>query len=312
MTTPEDRLVMIEARLAELPLPDVSTAEEFTRREHLRFARVFGTAAPAFRTAVRLRFYGPGVSGHDLRGALAGEVIATFTESVKAAGARFKSASPDLLELYLSPTVAPGSTVLELYGSPRPTGDPALGDEIIDTPVDAALGELFGVLNGIDDSAPDGSAAEGGRIDGMLGKHLFALSSELLKGDVDLEIGWERPRGAVMRTNLTRDRSRRLRDVLDRDRIDTAHRTGRGELVSVSTEGRIGIRLAGTKRIVPILAADFDANVLRNLWAREVDAAWTETVVSHPQRDTRSVTNVLERIGPAAEPAFQPELHADL
>lgn len=308
MTTPEDRLAAIEAQLARLPLPDIATAEEFARREQVRFAHVFETSVPTFRTVVRLRFYGTGVRGHDLAGSLAGDVIAKFIESVKAAGARFRSATPDLLELFLSPNVAPGSTVLELFGAPRPATDPAMDSDIVDTPVDAALGELFNVLDRVDDVTPGDLDAEAGRIDGVLGKHLFALSSELLKGDVDLDIGWERPRGSIVRTNLTRERSRRLRDVLDRDRTVTTPRTGRGELVFVSTEGRIGLRLTGTKRVVMIAATNFGADALRDLWAREVDVAWSETVVSHPQRDTSSTTNTLVTIALATDPPNQMEL----
>lgn len=311
MATPDDeRLSELEARFEVLPLPDIASSEELARRERVRFAETFGMGVPTFRTSVMLRFYGTGVPGHDLRTSTAGGVITHFADAVRAAGAKFGDATPESLDLFLSPGVGEGSAVLELYGAPRPSASvPTLGGEILDTPVDAALAELFAVLNDVEArAAAPVAAADDVGVQGTLGRHLFALSDDLIRGDVDLDIGWQRPRGVVNRTSLTRARARLLRDLLDRERREVVHRVGRGELTYVSTEGRIGLRLFGQRRTLPLSAEGFGVDELRALWAREVEAIWTETTVSHPQRDTSSISNVLDSIRLAPPHGEQPAL----
>jgi hypothetical protein len=295
MATPEDRLRQISAALDSIDSPSIGSLEELSRHEAVRFARTFDVSRPAFRTSVQLRFHGQGVAGHDLRGSLAGSVVARFVDAVKAAGA-VQSLKPRDLELFLSPTVGQGSAILELYGAPRPDygGMTPLSDDIDDTPLDVALGRLFDVFESVDTSGPiDRSESP---VDGVLGKHLFSLSRDLLDGNVDLDLTWERPRGSVRTTELSRDKARHLRDLLDIESTERLPHRELGRLISISTDGQIGVRLTGRTKAIVISAADFNMEALRDLWAREVEVAWTEIVRSHPQREARSISHQLESI----------------
>lgn len=310
MATNEDRLRRLESFIEAADVPTIESETELLRQQSVRAARMFGDTMPIFRTRVALHFDGPAVEVHDLPGSLAGGLIAHFIAAVKAAGASFHHAAPSSLELYLSPSVAPGSTVLELFGAPRPESDTRVGlDEIVDTPVDQALGALFEVLGTVgDDAAPPTSEME---IDGVLGKQLFALSQSLIQGNLDLNVSWETPRGSVTRTDLPRTKARRLRDLLDREHTETTRNEAFGQLVFVSTDQRIGVREAGKKGMVELHADGFTEEDLRALWAKDVTVRWRQETVSHPQRDATKVTRSLESIQPGDVRSGQGELDTD-
>jgi hypothetical protein len=288
-TSDEERLAALEAAFATVKVAPIGSTEELARSEQARAARHFGFAQPGFRTSVQLRFSGEGVKGHDLNGSIAGSVIAGFTGSVDAAGTQLHLA-PGSTTLFLSPNVTPGSTALEMFSAPV-SGEERLDLEIDDTPVDQALDKLFAILGEVINAGADTAAMP--EIEGSLGKRLFALAKNLIDGDVDLDLAWTRPRGSSRVTNLSRVTARALRDHLDVDSTTSTERRDRGTLASVSTAGVIGFTPDNRKTAISIAAPDSDTEALRLLWARPVEVVWTETVVSHPQRDDKKVTNQL-------------------
>ncbi len=291
-TSDEERLAALEAAFATVEVTPVGSTEELARSEQARAARHFGFAQPGFRTSVQLRFSGEGVMGHDLNGSTAGSVIAGFTGSVDAAGTQLHLA-PGSTTLFLSPNVTPGSTVLEMFSAPL-SGEEKLDVEIDDTPVDKALEKLFSIIGDVINAGADPGAMP--EIDGPLGKRLFGLVKNLIDGDVGLDLAWTRPRGSSRAANLSRATARALRDHLDVDSTASTERRERGTLASVSTAGLIGFTPDNRKTPISIAAPDSDTEALRLLWATTVEVVWTETVVSHPQRDNKKVTNHLVSI----------------
>jgi len=285
----EQRLAELEKSFSRLPVSSIESSEELARSEITRAARHFGFAQPVFRTSVRLRFSGEGIKDHDLEGGLAGSIISGFSGALNAVAGQLKI-PPGSTDLYLSPVVAAGSTVLELFGRPLPPEE-KLDTEIDDTPVDAALGRLFDILNDVNESID--SPGQIAPIAGVLGKRLFSLVKNLLESDVDLDVSWTRPRGRTSSTSLHRSTSRALHRVLDTETVATAERRESGILASVSTSGVIGLTIDGKRNVISIVAPDFDTEFLRGLWAKRVEIAWLETVVSHPQREDKKVTHQL-------------------
>lgn len=293
----EQRLAGLEEAFAKAPIIPIGSTEELARVEQVRAAGHFGFAQPKFRTAVRLHFSGQGVEGHDLSGSLAGSIIAGFAETVNATGALLHM-PPGSTELFLSPVVTSGSTVLEMFGAPTENS----GSEIRDTPVDAALNRLFEILGSINDTkaAPTASIAP---IEGVLGKRLYSLVGNLLENDIDLDVDWTRPRGSTTSTSLSRAMARVLRDVLDVESIEITGRTEIGTLESVSTTGVIGFIIKGKKSTIRIAASQWDIELLRAAWAKQVELTWAETVTSHPRREEKKIKRELTSIREIAEPA---------
>lgn len=75
----------------------------------------------------------------------------------------------------------------------------------------------------------------------------------------------------------------------------------------MSTAGVIGFTPDNRKAPTSIAAPDSDTEALRLLWATTVEVVWTETVVSHPQRDNKKVTNHLVSIREAPSEDELPE-----
>lgn len=297
-TSSDDRLDRLAQQFDQMGGRSVESLEELARIEQARAARHFGFAEPGFRTSVKMRFSGDGVLGNDLNSAVAGGVVAEFTGVVGAAGAQLNLRPRDA-DLFLSPNVGAGSTVLELFGRTveRP---PRLDIDILDSPVDAAVERVFGVLTNANLAVA--RPADIAPIGGALGKRLFSLSKHLLDGDVDLGIAWTRPRGQTRTVDLSRATARVLRDFLDVEEVNERERIETGTLDSISTAGIIGFTPTGKRTPLPISAENFDLEEFRDLWAAEVEATWIDRTVTHPQRDTKSVTRVLVAIRRAAAP----------
>lgn len=306
MATSESREERLDrlARIQPKSRRNVRSAEELSRSESARAARHFGFAQPMFRTSVKLRFSGDGVSGHDLRSDTAGIVIGGISEVVEAA-AQDSKVPKDATKLFLSPTVLPGSTVLELFGPPvEPPAQEKLDTEIDDGPTDVALGRVFGLLDAMNlRSIGDAAEAELG-VSTSLGNKLFALSSNLIEAQVDLDLMWTRPRGTTRQAAFSRATAHGFRSLLDVERFSQISRTMIGVLTHISTDGTIGFAY-GDKRDkrVTLDAADIEAELLRSLWASEVSLSWIEISRSHPRRGVpsqieRTVTNVRPRTDP--------------
>ena len=285
----EQRLDELEKAFSQVAVTAVESAEELARAEMARASRHFGFAQPTFRTSVRLRFSGEGIKGHDLDGGLAGSVIAGFVGAVNATGSQLKI-PPRSTDLFLSPVVRPGSTILELFGAPAPALE-KLDTEIDDTPVDAALDLLFRVLDGVNTAVGDASTIA--PIEGVLGKRLFGLVKNLLENNVDLDVAWTRPRGHTTSTTVNRSTARALRGVLDTESVVSTERQESGVLTSISTSGQIGFTPRGRKVTIYIAAPNSDSEALRGLWAKDVEVTWVETVISHPQREEKKVKHEL-------------------
>jgi hypothetical protein len=285
----EQRLADLEKTFSQVQVSPVESAEELARSEMARAARHFGFNQPLFRTSVRLRFSGDGVRDHDLSSGLAGSVIAGFSGAVTAAASRLKL-PPGSSELYLSPVVAAGSTVLELFGAPLPPTE-KLDTEIDDTPVDKALAHLFAILN--DANRATESLSRMAPVEGVLGKRLFQLVNNLIENSVDLDVSWTRPRGRTNSTSLRRSASLALQRVLDTETVESSERRENGILVTISIAGVIGFTVDGKRGVIPISAPGYDMESLRDLWAKRVEMTWRETTISHPQREEKKIKHEL-------------------
>jgi hypothetical protein len=285
----EQRLADLENAFSQVQVSPVESAEELARSEMARAARHFGFAQPVFRTSIRLHFSGDGVRDHDLSSGLAGSVIAGFSGAVSAAASQLKI-PPGSSELYLSPVVAAGSTVLELFGAPLPPAD-KLDTEIDDTPVDKALAHLFVILN--DANKATQGLSHMAPVEGVLGKRLFQLVTNLIENSVDLGVSWTRPRGRTISTSLRRSASLTLQRVLDTETVESSERRESGILATISTAGVIGFTIDGRRSVISIAAPGYDAESLRDLWAKRVEMTWRETIISHPQREEKKITHEL-------------------
>lgn len=299
----DERLARYERRLAALPSPSISSAEELSRSEAARAARHFGFAQPVFRTSVKLRFSGDGLRGNDLRSTTAGAVIGGVSEVVDAA-AQEARIPRDATQLFLSPVVAPGSTVLELFGPPLPQSDQEkLDTEIDDGPTDAALARVFALLDTVNLKSIGSVAQSDLEVSARLGSKLFALSNELIEAQIDLGLVWTRPRGTRREADFSRSTAHGLRALLDTEMTDRVSRTEVGVLSYISTDGSIGFTYGDKRdrRINDIDASNVDAELLRSLWATEVTLSWIEETTSHPRRiatkTERTVTSVEPREG---------------
>lgn len=301
-----DRLRRLERRLASLPTRDISSAEELSRSEAARAARLFGFAQPTFRTSVKLRFSGDGVTGHDLSGVTAGAVIGAVSEMVEAA-AQDSKIPKGSTRLFLSPVITPGSTVLELFGPPLPQPEQErLDTNIDDGPLDVALARVFTLLDTVNLKSLGTVEESELEVSSRLGNKLFALSNMLIEGAIDLGLAWTRPRGTTRHADFTRNTAHGFRTLLDLERTERTPRDEIGVLTYISTDGSIGFTY-GDKRDKKITldGSNVDAELLRSLWANEVTLSWVEETTSHPRRTAtkteRTVTDVKPRIAPLAD-----------
>lgn len=303
----DDRLARFERQLAALPTPDIESEEELSRSEAARAARHFGFAQPAFRTSVKVRFSGAGVHGHDLRSTTAGVIIGGVSEVVDAA-AQEVNVPRIATQLFLSPAVTAGSTVLELFGPPVPPSvQEKLDTEIDDGPTDVALSRLFGLLDAVNMKSPGSVGESDLQISASMANKLFSLSNDLIDEEVDLGLTWTRPRGTRREAEFSRSTAHGFRTLLDVAVTERAPRSEVGVLSYISTDGSIGFTY-GDKRDkrVTLDATNVEAELLRNLWATEVTLTWIEEVTSHPRRRVppkieRTVTNVVPRLNPSGE-----------
>lgn len=289
------RVARLEERRASRPRREITSVEELSRSESARAAWHFGFDAPAFRTSVKLRFFGEGVKGNDLRGSIAGALIGGVSEVVDAAAKTVKMPQK-YSELYLSPVVSPGSTIIELFG-PEPDVAPqsTLDSEIVDTPMDSIISYVFALLNKVNSVSLEDLAGSDIEISARLGRKLFVLSKDLIDSDVDMSITWTRPRGTSETADFTRNTAQGFRALLDAEKTETVSRTERGKLKQISTDGQVGFEYHEKDKLRTITLNNeaIEDEQLRGLWASEVLLSWTETTTSHPRRSyTRAVRTV--------------------
>ncbi|MEI2730012.1 MAG: hypothetical protein V9E85_12990 [Candidatus Nanopelagicales bacterium] len=302
---PEEYLAGIDAELEASESTPITSVGELARQQEILASQMFGDTPPIFRTRLTLRFSGSGVQGHELPGAIGAEVVTRIINAVKAAGARVKNSKPDAMNLYWSPNVAPGSTILELFGEPRAIDaqmdlDPFL---IPDSPVDLALGSLFDTFDLIDPSVP----GEGPTIDGVVGKELFKLTRDLVDSDIDLDLNWEKPKGSTRTSILNRERATHLRNILDHETTKETKDSKIGELILIGTDGTLKVK-PDKGSLLKLHADSDDLEALRALWAKRVRVTFNTITKSHPQRDAAKVRNQLTSIDLVTSDAKQREL----
>jgi hypothetical protein len=291
----EERLARLEQRIAAREQPAIASAEELGRSETARAAWHFGFDAPAFRTSVKLRFFGEGVEGNDLRGSIAGALIGGVSEVVDAAGKSVRMPR-ESAALYLSPVVTPGSTIVELFGpAPGKLAQDKLDSEIDDSPMDSIMQYVFALLNAVNSVPLEQLVGADLEISTQLGRKLFTLSKDLIDTQVDMSIIWTRPRGTSRTEDFTRTTASGFRALLDVEKVETVSRTEQGTLKQISTEGKIGFEYQ-EKTKPRSITLDNEAvgdDQLRGLWAREVRLSWTEQTTSHPRRSSTSVVRTV-------------------
>ncbi|MDI9914352.1 hypothetical protein [Rhodococcus sp. IEGM 1379] len=293
----EDRLAALEASFSEVEIDPIGSVEEFARSEQSRAARHFGFKKPVFRTSVRIRFSGEGVNGHDLRGGTAAGVIGGFSGSLDAVAEKLQL-SPQSANLYLSPNVDAGSTILELYGEPS-SDEEKIDTRIDDTPVDRAISELFTILERVNLS--ELGAENNLPIDRNIGKRLLGLSRELIEGSVDLDISWTKPMGSTTKIDFGRKSAYKLKSFFEVEETQTEELSEIGTVESISTSGVIGFTKYESRKLIKIQALDYDLEELRNLWAKSVQLEWTQVTKRHPLSDETTITRTMDSIRSVAE-----------
>lgn len=299
-----DRVARLRAQLDRMPDPNIQSGEELDRQESARAARHFGFAQPAFRTSVKVRFSGDGVTGHDLLAATAGLVVNGFADVVDAAAQDVKMPKGST-PLYLSPIVTAGSAVLELFGpEPAKPDQEKLDTEIDDGPVDAALRRVFSLLDTVNLKNVARLPESDLEMTPGLANKLFGLSNNLLETDIDLGLVWTRPRGSQREAAFSRSTAHHFRALLDSERTSRLSMIEVGLLSHISTDGSIGFTF-GEKRdkTVTLDASGVDAERLRSLWATDVRVSWVEETTSHPKRGVRpQVVRTFIDVAPVFKP----------
>jgi hypothetical protein len=299
------RLARLENKLSELPSREIYSAEELDRAEAARASRHFEFAQPVFRTSVKLRFFGDGVRGNDLNGVTAGALIGGVSELVEAAAQEAKIPK-QAVQLYLSPLVAPGSTVLELFGPPAPQpAQEKLDTEIDDGPTDAALSHVFALLDTVNLKSLGNVGGTEMNISTRLGNKLFALANDLIDNQIDLNLIWTRPRGTQRTADFTRATAHGFRALLDMENVERIARTETGTLSYISTDGTIGFTYGDKNdKKVSLDASNIEAEVLRGLWATQVRLSWIEETTSHPRRTATKTERTVTAVEPVSPPSL--------
>lgn len=266
-------------------------------------AEILGVPRPPRRTAIDLRIHGAGVDGHDVDLSVAGVLLQQFAALVKEVAARTRRirTAP---RMFISPNVRPGSTILTVFGSPL---EPPPEDEplnVIETPLDRTMVEVFAVfakVRGLTDTSQPADM----NLNRHVGDRVFGLANDLLDNELDLDINWTRFSGRSEATSIDRATARRVKAVLDRPVSKSDVWNDPGRLVSISTDGSIRVEIVGRKwRVVDVVAPTSELENLRGLFGSEVRLRYRRTVTRHPSRSADDVSYDFLAIGPfRAEPA---------
>lgn len=266
---------------------------ELARSEAVAAARSHGFAKPRFRTSVALHFSGPGVVGHDLAGGTASTVIASF-DALIAASAIDLHLSPGSADLFLSPEVLPGSTVLHLFGR-EPNGGDTLDAEIDDTPTDKAVGHALDVMGSL-------TSRQSESVSGRLGSKLYQLADSLLRGRVDLDVTWTRPRGSATSEALSLGDAAYIHSMLD-SAIDETKSVSdqRGVVETIdAVKHAFGLRVGKSRHVID--ASEDESELLREAWGRTVIASWIEKKTTFPRRGKEEITRTLSALEIVGDP----------
>lgn len=286
MATIEEVLRTMNAHLAEMDEPELTTATEFLRNQEVLIAERFGIRRPVFRTSIALRFKGRIERTHDLITKIGTSTIDNMTEMIEQAGIQLSGVRGPI-KVFLSPQVSPGSTVLTLFGEPRHEvpNQEMLATGIADTPLDLAMNLVFSSIN-VATAANETSRPSAAELSGPMGKKLYAFTKELLSHDVDLDLIWIKPSGKTSIESIPRERASHIKTVLDAHTEVTHRRDEIGALEQISINGNFKLRLErGHRKTVDLTAPIGLQEELRALWGKRVRVVYDETIVSHPQRD---------------------------
>jgi hypothetical protein len=264
VTIPAERLAALRQLALEADVQPARDAAELTRqsiRAHLEDTRqvVFPD-----RPQVDVRMHGPGIPAHDIPVREATSILTSLQETVASIGqvltrqatatGRINATVLKATELRMTPELLPGSVVFRLTGPGEElSGDEAAALTGTDTLVDAAMHDLFGIVNqSAKAKTPDTAgtlAQELRRFGPRVAKHLSNLVESIIKDDIDLDLTWQTPRGSRRDASLPRQSARTIHDAIKLNEI-VSHRVElTGVLTTVSTTKKAEIRTPDRRAI---------------------------------------------------------------
>ncbi|MDO8308548.1 MAG: hypothetical protein Q7V58_09385 [Actinomycetota bacterium] len=266
---------------------------EFLRRQDVRLARSMGFAAPRLRTTLDMRFYGGPVEIHDLPASTAGLVIARAADLIETASLKvrqFKGAA----KVFISPVVAPGSTVITLFGEAvaQPEVEGSLEEPTIaPTHLDLALGVVFESLQNVD-AAEASASVRSLQLDRALGERIYQFAEELVRHDLSVDLRWTPASGQERSTQMARPRAEHIAAVLNRPSRNVTPITDVGVLQVISVDGLVRVAVENRRwRTVEMMVPLAELETMRSLWGTVVTVKYNRIITRHPQRSQDAVEN---------------------
>jgi hypothetical protein len=249
VSIPDERLQELRARALAANLEPVGDPGELARRGirgHLASVTP-GLVAPD-RPEVDVRLHGPGVPGAEVPVREATAILNSVQEAVASIGQALRY-EPTLrgviqgqvlvaTELRMTPIIRAGSVGFHLVGSGEPvTGNEAAGLVGTDTLVDAAMKELFGLVEQSASIEPESSALaqELRKLGPRTAKHLSDLVKRVINDEIDIDLTWRTPSGRRRQTSLQRPSAQALERAIALNKVDTQIVEIVGDLVTIST-----------------------------------------------------------------------------
>lgn len=288
MATAEDYMRELDEAIAAHGDPGPLTVAGAQRKSAYRMAAAFDLELPPMRTAIDLRVFGDGVLNHDLDAGLAGLLLMKFSHLVTEVAARTRNITT-APRLFISPQVKPGSTIMTVFGSeiPRPTEANPL--EVVETPLDRTMVEVFSVFKKVS-SLTDHSKPTDIQLNRNVGDQVFGLANELIDNGLDLDITWTRATGMSQATTFDRPIAKRVRAVLDRPIEERREWEDPGLLTSISLDGTIRVNVTGRKwRVVEMEVPPSQLERLPALFGKEVRVRYRRTSTRHSSRSRDDV-----------------------
>lgn len=285
MDTADEIIQRINSQIEAEGEPTPISSEEFSRRQQILTASKMGFSRPIFRSSIGLRFMKRGRQSQDLDAKVGSAIITHVTNLVEQAWSQVHQGSGSVRVL-LSPTVLPGSTIITLYGEPRPAinGEELFPNEIRDTSLDLAMDSLFKSVEKVSDSREDIELSQL-QISGQMGKKLFTFANELISQDIELDMTWTKPSGKSSVESFTFERLIHIKSVLDKEVETTRPRTEYGIVQNIDIDGSFKLKPESDRRsIISLKVPLLQLEELRALWGERVEVVFTEKFISHPQR----------------------------
>jgi len=257
VTTPDKRLEDLRARVLATGLEPISDPTELARQGIRAHLTTVGGGVPVTpdRPEVDVRLHGAGVPGHEVPVRDATAILLSVQEAVASIGQALRY-EPTLhgviqaqvlsaTELHMTPIVTAGSVVFHLIGS----GETITGNEAAeligtDTLVDAAMNELFALVEQSAAVGPEGSALamELRKLGPRTAKHLSDLVKRVIADEIEIGLTWRTPAGHRRQTSLQREAAHALEHAIALNKVDTQIVEMIGDLVTISTAVKAELR----------------------------------------------------------------------